>query len=69
MAGESLEGFNTTVLPVTTAAVVIPARIASGKFHGGITTPTPSGMYSHLFFSPGLLTTDIPSSYLSISLA
>ena len=32
-----------TVLPVTRAATVMPARMASGKFHGGITTPTPSG--------------------------
>ena len=42
------DGLSTTVLPVTIAAVVMPARIASGKFHGGITTPTPSGMYSML---------------------
>ena len=41
--GESLEGFKTTVLPVTIAAVVIPAVIAKGKFQGGMTTPTPSG--------------------------
>ncbi len=44
MVGVSLEGLITTVLPVTSAATVMPARIASGKFHGGITTPTPSGM-------------------------
>ena len=44
MVGVSLEGFSTTVLPVTSAATVIPAMIASGKFHGGITTPTPSGI-------------------------
>ena len=42
--GESLEGFSTTVLPATTAAVVMPAMMASGKFHGGITTTTPMGM-------------------------
>ena len=30
-------------IPVTSAAHVIPHRIASGKFQGGITTPTPSG--------------------------
>ena len=29
---------------VTAAAVVIPAMMASGKFHGGMTVPTPSGM-------------------------
>ena len=29
---------------VTTAAVVIPAMIASGKFQGGITAPVPRGM-------------------------
>ena len=28
---------------MATAAVVMPTQIASGKFHGGITAPTPSG--------------------------
>src|SRR5579862_2121539 len=44
MVGESLEGFSTTVLPVTMAAEVMPAIIANGKFHGGITAPTPKGI-------------------------
>ena len=46
MAGESLEGFRMTVLPHTIDAMVMPAMIAPGKFHGGITMPTPSGMYA-----------------------
>ena len=50
--GEVLAGLSTTVLPVTRAAVVMPAAIANGKFHGGITTPTPSGMYRTSFSSP-----------------
>jgi hypothetical protein len=54
IAGASDEGFNTTVLPVTTEATVMPAMIASGKFHGGITAPTPSGTYSRWFCSPGI---------------
>ena len=33
-----------TVLPQTIDASVMPPMIAPGKFHGGITTPTPSGM-------------------------
>ena len=37
-------GFSTTVFPATTPPIVIPVRIAQGKFQGGITTPTPSGM-------------------------
>ncbi|MNR38108.1 hypothetical protein D3C85_1561830 [compost metagenome] len=37
-------GFSNTVFPETTADTVIPTQMASGKFHGGITTPTPSGM-------------------------
>ena len=41
--GVSLDGLMTTVLPVTKEAMVMPTRMASGKFHGGITTPTPSG--------------------------
>ena len=36
-------GFMTTVLPVTRAAAVMPHRMASGKFHGAITTATPRG--------------------------
>src|ERR1039457_4110391 len=44
IVGESLEGFNTTVLPDTIDATVIPDMIAQAKFHGGITAPTPSGM-------------------------
>ena len=44
MPGVSLEGLSTTVLPVTSAAKVMPARMAAGKFQGGITTTTPSGM-------------------------
>ena len=43
MAGASEEGLRTTVFPVTSAAVVIPARIARGKFQGGMTAPTPEG--------------------------
>src|ERR1700722_17102257 len=42
--GESLEGLRMTVLPGTMAAAVMPAIIANGKFHGGITAPTPSGI-------------------------
>jgi hypothetical protein len=29
---------------VTMEAAVIPAMMAKGKFHGGMTAPTPSGM-------------------------
>ena len=53
IVGESLDGFSTTVFPVTIAAAVIPAMIANGKFHGEITAPTPSGMYSSSSCSPG----------------
>src|SRR5579862_1723317 len=44
IVGESLDGLRTTVLPATIEASVTPAMIAHGKFHGGITAPTPSGM-------------------------
>ena len=49
----SEEGLSTTVLPVTMAAVVMPQRIASGKFQGGMTAQTPRGMKTSSFFSPG----------------
>ena len=44
MVGASLEGFRITVLPVTMEAAVMPAMMAKGKFQGGMTAPTPSGM-------------------------
>ena len=43
MVGASVDGLSTTVLPQTMAADVIPAMMAKGKFHGGMTAPTPSG--------------------------
>jgi hypothetical protein len=43
MVGASTEGLRMTVLPVTMAAAVMPAMMAKGKFHGGMTAPTPSG--------------------------
>ena len=36
-------GLISTGLPVTSAAVVIPHRIARGKFQGLMTTATPRG--------------------------
>ena len=44
IVGESLDGFRITVFPVTIAAAVIPAIMAKGKFHGGITAHTPTGI-------------------------
>src|SRR5258708_39009945 len=44
IVGESLDGLRITVFPVTIEAAVIPAMMANGKFQGGITAPTPSGM-------------------------
>ena len=43
MVGVSLDGLITIVLPVTSAATLMPVMIASGKFHGGMITPAPSG--------------------------
>ena len=56
MVGESLEGFRITVLPLTIEASVIPAMMAQGKFHGGITAPTPRGMYNRVSRSPRICT-------------
>ena len=45
-----------TVLPVTRAATVMPVRMASGKFHGAMTTATPRGaIVSSSFSSPGTI--------------
>ena len=43
MPGVCSAGLNITAFPVTSAAVIIPVGIASGKFHGEITAPIPSG--------------------------
>ena len=43
MTGDCSAGFITTALPATSAAAVMPVRIASGKFHGAITAQTPRG--------------------------
>ena len=39
--GDCSAGFMTTVFPETRAAVVIPQRMAMGKFQGAITAATP----------------------------
>ena len=44
--GVSGAGLNTTALPAASAASVPPAGMATGKFHGGITATTPSGVKS-----------------------
>ncbi len=44
ITGVLLAGLRITVLPATTGPTVVPVRIASGKFHGGITRPAPNGM-------------------------
>jgi len=43
VSGDCSAGFMTTVLPVASAATVIPVMIARGKFHGAITAATPRG--------------------------
>ena len=40
-------GLRMTALPATSAASTPPAGIESGKFHGGVTTTTPSGSMRH----------------------
>ena len=69
MPAASDEGFSTTVLPATRAAVVMPHRIASGKFHGGMTTHTPSGMCSSSLRSPGYGVSGCGAARRSISRA
>ena len=53
----SLDGLSTTVFPETIAAAVIPIMMAPAKFQGGITAPTPRGMYTSSFCSPASGTT------------
>ena len=42
ITGDCSAGLSTTVLPVTSAATVMPQGMARGKFHGGMTTATPA---------------------------
>src|SRR5690606_15475849 len=49
------DGFRTTVFPVATAALIIPVNMASGKFHGAMTIPTPRGHHDWKFDSPGTI--------------
>src|SRR4029434_9671411 len=41
MMTDCSDGFMITVLPVTSAALTMPHKIAIGKFHGAITSATP----------------------------
>ena len=43
MTADCSAGFMITVLPVTSAAVVIPHKIAIGKFQGAMMSATPRG--------------------------
>ena len=43
MTDDCSAGFMIAVLPVTSAAEVMPVKIARGKFHGAMTTTTPRG--------------------------
>ena len=45
-------GLTIAQLPVTSAAVVMPVKIAAGKFHGLMTTATPLGWYQVSSSSP-----------------
>ena len=46
MTGDCSAGLRITVLPVTSAATVMPQGMARGKFQGGMTTATPRGRCS-----------------------
>ena len=43
MIGDCSAGFISAQLPVTSAAAVMPVRIASGKFHGAMIAAMPRG--------------------------
>ncbi len=44
MVGASTRGLEDDGVAETMDAAVMPAMMAKGKFHGGMTAPTPSGM-------------------------
>ena len=68
-AGDCSAGFSTTALPAASAAAVIPAGIASGKFQGEITAATPRGTYCIALRSPGTWSSSGPPSSRSASRA
>src|SRR5256884_9668311 len=53
MNGVSLAGLKTTVLPVISAPVDIPAAIARGELNGATTAQTPDGFRIQRVVSPG----------------
>ena len=53
ITGVAEAGLITTVFPAATGPTAIPAKIASGKFHGGMTTPVPIGTGWERLSSPG----------------
>ena len=55
MTGVLFEGLSRTVLPPATAAQAMPQGMASGKFQGEITTPTPRGHQCWTFVSPAMI--------------
>ncbi len=54
MTGVLCDGLSNTVLPPATAAQAMPQGMASGKFHGEITTPTSRGHQYWTFVSPAM---------------
>ena len=52
MSGVAGAGFATTALPATSAAVICPVKIASGKFHGLMQTNTPRPWSESVLRSP-----------------
>ena len=68
-AGDCSAGLSTTAFPVASAAAVIPAGIARGKFHGEMTATTPRGRYRYSLISPGIGGSGRPGAYRRISRA
>mmetsp|Transcript_3306 Transcript_3306/g.10319 ORF Transcript_3306/g.10319 Transcript_3306/m.10319 type:complete len:268 (-) Transcript_3306:91-894(-) len=52
VSGVCSAGFITTGLPVTSAALLMPHRMAKGKFHGAMMAATPRGRCASTFSSP-----------------
>jgi hypothetical protein len=67
MTGVLFEGLSKTALPPATAAPAMPQRLASEKFYGEITTPTPRGHQCWTFISPAMICilAGLPSTRIS----
>ena len=69
ITGDCSAGFISAQLPVTSAAAVMPVRIASGKFHGAMTRRRRAARRNKRWFHPATVWVSRGAASRSISRA